>query len=52
MIITLVKKNDKFSRGLKTTMAETLNLTYQNTPEKTIINMFQKKDFKIIGNGF
>ena len=27
-IITLVKQNDEFSRGLKTTTAETLNYTY------------------------
>ena len=28
IIITLVKQNDEFSRGLKTTTAETLNYTY------------------------
>ena len=28
MIITLVKQNDKFPKGLKTTMADTLNHTY------------------------
>ena len=28
MIITLVKQNDEFSRGLKTTTAETLNYNY------------------------
>ena len=27
MVITLVKQNDEFSRGLKTTAAETLNHT-------------------------
>ena len=28
MIITLVKQNDKFPKGLKTTMADILNHTY------------------------
>ena len=39
MIIMLVKQNEGFSRGLKSTTAETLN--HQHVPEK---------DFKIIGN--
>ena len=39
MIITLVKQNDKFSRGLKHAL--------ENNHQR-----FSEKDFKIIGNGF
>ena len=43
MVITLVKQNDEFSRGLKTTVAETMKNNHQHV---------SGKDFKIIGNGF
>ena len=47
MIITLLKQNDEFSRGLKTTTTYTLNHTLKNYHQHV-----SKKDFKIIRNGF